>query len=215
MIRHSPPQSKNRDFSFVEEVLAIFSFLTVEFNFSYVSTEDPNTVRFKSTDVFVEVRRFPGHDPSIYFLGVELGPVKSDRKITFDLIDLMRHAKPTMRLNELEKEAASHNFQATTLEQTQISLARLASLVKTYAGTILSGDGSHIFGEMTQERNRIQNEIAKEKFLKDIRSKAEVSFKNKNYAEVVALYELMQKDLLPSETGKLSYAKKHIKKNVH
>jgi len=206
----SQPEGKNIRFS--QEGLAAFGFLATDFDCRHVPTSGSNVIRFETKGLFVEVNRSPGHDPSVYFLGINLGRLKGSQERPLDLIDLARHAKPEASLSDLEKEAACRNFPASTPEQTRLSLQKLANLFKTYAKVILKGGGPSMFDKMVTERKRWTAENAKRAHLEEVRMEAEAAFKKKDYAETAKLYESIRDDLLPSEFKKLKYAKKYLER---
>lgn len=196
---------------FTKETLDAFSFLVKEYKFRPVSCS-PTVIRFESQDVIVEVSRFSAHDPSTFFVGIEITLLESTPKLRegFNLIDLMKYQNPKLDIKEIEKQVASRHFQATTPKQLRSSLKRLSKLFKRYANTALRGD-SKIFTGLQIERIREEDKLAKEGYVGRIRQEAETAFRSKCYFKVIELYKKIKGDITPVEVKKFEYSKKKMK----
>jgi len=197
---------------FTQKVLSIFSFMITDYHFSHIRVLDRNKVRLESKNSFIEIRRFPSHDPSIYFLGVSFGSLMTtDEELRFNLFDLMHHAEPELSLQEVDIKTASRNFPATSDEEIGSSLLRIAELLKLYIKSIGEENYYSVFEEMNKERDKIK-ESRKKILFEEIRFKADLAFKKRDYTEVIKLYKSIETELSPSENMKLEYARKNLHK---
>ena len=193
---------------FAQKVLSIFSFMITNYHFSCIRVLDRNNVRLESKNSFIEIRRFPSHDPLIYFLGVSFGSLMTtDKELRFNLFDLMHHAEPELSLQEVDIKTASRNFPATSHEEIESSLLRIAELFKLYTKSIGEENYYPVFEEMNKERDKIKKSY-KKILLEEISFKADLAFKKRDYAEVIKLYKSIETELTPSENMKLKYARK-------
>ena len=128
---HSESNSKN--FTFSNEVRAVFSFLEKEYNFLFTATENIDTAKFEKKNLIIEFRRFSGHDPTVYFMNISFNYEGKE----MEFADLISMENSTLTQFEIEALTASRNYSATTLEDTQNSLSLMADLIRKYSYKLL------------------------------------------------------------------------------
>ena len=190
-------QSSRARLEFRQEALSVFAFLSADYDFSCTHA-DPNLLTYESETLYVDVY----HDPLSYEVGVDLGKLSHDagRKRSFALVELMR----------LEDPQKAENFRCPAVvkpDQMRPALVHLSELLKTYAGRVLRGDSS-VLKRARRESARFERERAEKSRLRQVRSRANAAFGEKDYAKAAALYESIKDDLSPAEVRKLEYSNK-------
>lgn len=182
---------------FEAAVSDLFNFLLSDYQYSVVHRE-PTLVRFESDKAFLNV--YQGRRS--YELGVELGLLSaapgSPAGSSFDLREII----------ELLGDPADARLRtaATTPDVVRTLLAKLASLVKRYAGPALLSEPG-IFERLAERRKFKSVEYAKRMELEDVRAEADRAWHSKDFRRVVELLEPLAEQLTPLEIKKLRYAK--------
>ena len=193
--------SKAREqFGFPEAVLTSFRFLVEGFGFAVV-THETTYLRFESNAVFVNVY----HGRASYEIGVEIGELKkannlSERSFTLGEI---------IAMTDYDRGSSFHFYQAATPELIPKFVSETAEIVKAYSRSALIGDKSFFEG-LGKVRSRISHEYLKSMEMGRVREEAEVAWHEKNYGQMVELYDAVKDDLTPSEVKKLEYAKRKL-----
>ena len=187
---------------FKEEVLSSFEFLTKEYGFHCVRSE-PTFVRYESENVFVNVY----HGRASFEIGVEIGklitePNQEEEKFYLGEI---------MELQGVRKNVGYTFIQASTKERVKRFVPEIAKYVKKFPVKVLQGDEDTL-KKLRELQTQISQQYFKEMELSQIRQKGDKAWHERNYAEIVKLYEPVQSDLSPSEKMKLEYAKKKLEK---
>jgi hypothetical protein len=100
-------------------------------------------------------------------------------------------------------------FQESSKDQVRKLVRKLAEYVKKYAKPVL--DGHHeIFEKMRILRKDKSDAYIREVELQNIREKADIAWKQKDYAKFVELYNPVKDDLTLAEGKKLDYAQKKL-----
>jgi hypothetical protein len=192
---------KERDqFGFPEAVLNSFRFLVEDFGFLVVRQE-ATYLRFESDAVFVNVY----HGRASYEVGVEIGELQKANKLSersFTLGEIIA-------MTNFEMGSNFRFYQATRPELIQNCVAETAGLVKGYSRAALIGD-RNFFEGLSNIRSRISREYLKGMEMGRVRQDAEAAWREKNYEELVELYESVKGDLTPAEVKKLEYAKRKL-----
>ena len=96
---------------------------------------------------------------------------------------------------------------------------QLATLLRTHCALFLKGEFSdwsriEAYGKSLVETwKQGQEKLVTDAQLRDSRSKAEIAFRERDYAKAIALYGSVGKDLTLVEFKKIEYAKKQLQKN--
>jgi hypothetical protein len=201
---HFEPGSDRCKLGFKEAVLASFDFLR-SYGFGCVSAE-PTLVRYETSgplsgkDLFVNVY----HGRGSYELGVEIGP--RDRDQATLALPLIVEWASRQKGESLDQQTI---FQASTREGVQQFVPKLAELVQKYATPFLEGDPA-AYQSAADSLRRGSALCEKEMQLRRVREQADAAWHDKDYGQVVSLYEPFQEDLTQSEGMRLEYAKKHL-----
>lgn len=201
---HFEPRSDRWELGFKEAVLASFDFLR-KYGFSCVRAE-PTFVRYETSALLSTKNLFVNvyHGRGSYELGVEIGPRDRDQaSLALPLIVEWASRKKGENLNQ------QTIFQASTREGVQQFVPKLAELVQKYATLFLEGDPT-AYQSAAQHVRRDSALCEKEIQLRRVREQAEAAWHDKDYAQVVGLYEPFQEDLSRSEGMRLEYAKKQV-----
>lgn len=126
-------KSNNKIFSFNKIVEETFSFLGNDYKCSFVITESQEMVMFESKNLKIELHRFPGHDPAVYFTSVSFNYKGKELKFS----DLISKENPALSQSEIEALTAPRNYPATTLEDAQNSLSKMVELIRQYGYKLL------------------------------------------------------------------------------
>ena len=187
------------EFCFPEAVVTCFRFLVEDFGFVVVK-QDPTLVRFESRDVFVNLF----HGRGSYELGVEMGERISEesREFGFTLREIIS-------VTDTEKGSAYRPPQITEPELITKHVSAISELVKQFAPLALVGD-KDFFKRASDLQVKKSDEYLKTLELKRVRSEVDVAWRDKNYDQVLELYEAVKDDLTPSELKKLEYAKRKL-----
>jgi hypothetical protein len=188
---------------FTSEVLSSFHFLVEDYNFKCVKT-DVTFVRYESKFVFVNIY----HGRRSYELGVEIGklenhlPIREDWYSIGEIMDLMG----------VRKNLRFTFFQASSKDQIQILVRKLAEYVKKYAKPILDGH-YEIFEKLEILRKNNSDAYIREAELQNIRERADIAWKQKDYVKFIELYNQVKDGLTSIEGKKLDYARKKLRAN--
>ena len=109
-----------------------------------------------------------------------------------------------MQLNNDKNYSDLPYFQASTTAGVKSCVSKLSTLVERYAREVLLAN-TDVFNQLINIRSLNSQRIK----LTQIRIDAESAWKNKNYHNVVHLYESIKDSLTKTEQKKLQFAKKH------
>lgn len=190
------------DLTFKECVLKEFNFLISNYKFK-CKKADTYYLRFESTTVFIELH----YDGQRSFeIDLSLGLIADlydGKERPFYLDELIGFSIP-------DGNEDYRLMQASTSEQVARFVTKLAVLTEKYATDFLLGN-RFSFKALSDFREKESNQYSLETNLKDIRTAAKEAWHNKNYADVIRLYEPVKKHITQSEIKKLEYCYK--KKN--
>jgi hypothetical protein len=211
---HTNPAPERAMLGFTEAVIAHFGFLE-ERGFRCVKV-DPTLVRYESERVFVNVY----HGRSSYELVVEIGhsaykppPMESvkhsegyvgrpNSEDMFTVWDIARYAgAPNV--------SETTSLQASTADQVQSFVPKLAELVQRYGGPALEGDADFL-EQVRRHRSEESRRLRRRDELRQARSYAVDAWRRSDYKEVVRLLEAFQSELTASEVKKLTYARERL-----
>jgi hypothetical protein len=198
-----PRESSNVDrnqLGFVSEVMSTFKFLSTEFGFICVKVE-PSFIRYESTSIFINIY----HGRTSSELGVEIGKLANIPGIQENWYTIGE----VMDLMGIREKLGYTFFQASTQERVRKLVPKLAEYVREYAKPIIEGN-TQIFEKLEVLRSRKSDEYIKEMHLSRTREEAEKTWRKKDYAKLVELYNSMKEDLTLVEFKKLEYAQKHL-----
>jgi hypothetical protein len=186
---------------FRQEALAVFSFLTTDYDFRCIQA-DLHMLTYESEALFVLVY----HDPLSYEVGVDLGKLGAGSKMkrSFPLVELMRLETPR-RAEDLRYPAV------VKPDQMRPALVNLAELLKAYGERVLGGDLS-VLKQVRRERARLERELARASRLNQVRPRARAAFREEDYSRAASLHESMEDDLSPAESRMLEYSKKRSRR---
>lgn len=88
-------------------------------------------------------------------------------------------------------------------------LERLAKLMQAHAALALEGN-KLCFAKMAELRDEASAAYALKVLLSQVRPKAEIAFKAREYAKAAELYRQIRQHLSPAEVRKLAYAEAHL-----
>lgn len=192
------PGPERAQLGFKDAVLSHFKFLS---DFGLHPVEEKVTfVRYESPLVFVNVY----HGRASYELGAEIGKVKEPEK-KLHIFSVVRWAGA-----EKAEGLGQHvMFQVGSREGVQEFVPKLAALVRKYAIPLLRGDESAYHAALEFQAKQYANEV-KEGNLRVLRSRADVAWHAKDYAQVIELYGPVREELTEVEAKKLAYAEQHV-----
>jgi hypothetical protein len=201
---HFEPGPDRSKLGFKEAALSSFDFLR-RYGFSCVRAE-PTFVRYESTQTSSGKRLFVNvyHGRGSYELGVEIGPCDQDQA-TLTLPLIVEWASGEKRENPDQQTI----FQASTREGVNRFVPKLAELVQKYAKPFLKGDIND-YQSAAEHVRRGSALYEKDMQLRRVREQADLAWHDKDYAQVVGLYEPFEEDLSRSEGMRLEYAKKQL-----
>ena len=192
-------ESERIQLGFAESVISYFDFLTRDYGFVLIKA-DPTFVRFESPNVFANIY----HGRMSFEIGFEIGylvHLSNEPEQFFSIGDILS-------LTNAREEPGFTHLQANTAQGVKEATAKLAVLVKRYAGSALSNAPS-IFAQLVDIQSRKSDELIRKWELADIREKVGKAWQEKNYGKIVELFDPVSKDLTLAELKKLEYAKKH------
>ncbi|HEU5233726.1 MAG TPA: hypothetical protein VFU50_12760 [Terriglobales bacterium] len=190
------PGPERAELGFREAVLSSFKFLS---DAGFHPVEKQTTfVRYESSEVFVNVF----HGRASFELGLEIGRLREPKR-TLSLYDIVAWAG-----GEKTEDLGQHvAFQVSSREDVQKFVPKLAALAKKYSAPFLRGDHAAFDSAFAIQSERWEKYVTKVN-LSGVRKSAEAAWQAKDYAQVVALYDTMRKNLTEVEAKKLSYAEK-------
>ncbi|TMP32586.1 hypothetical protein [Pseudoalteromonas rubra] len=178
-----------------------FKFLENKYGFSCVSSS-LEAARYESSDIFVAIRYDANRS---YELGVEIGQLKA----LFNGQERPFSLNEVLRIHKL-KEAGIHSaVQASSHEAVANCLTKMASQLSQYGSDLLSND-VFAYKRLAVQREKECNDYELQTKLLHIRSDAQTAWKNKDYKQVIALFEPVKDELSDAELKKLNYAQKKI-----
>ena len=185
---------------FTEVVLSSFSFLPNDYNFRVVKTE-ATFVRYESASVFVNIY----HGRASFELGFEIGRLndgsgKEEQPYSLNMI---------IEFMVVQEQTGYTFLQASSQIRVKELVPKLASLVKSYAASALTGDPD-TFEQLMKTRLQMSDRLHKEMRLRDVRRKADKAWQSRDYAVLADLYGSILEDLTPAEMKKLEYVKKRL-----
>lgn len=183
--------------NFPAAVRVAFHFLG-EFGFQEIDAEE-TIVRYATDRIFLNVY----HGRSSYEIGIEVGLLDENGSDAggYSLSEFIRLTKP-------EEGARLRYFCATTPDEVQTGLERLAAQVKQHVARALKGDET-IFPELEHQQQEWARAFAADVGYRQVSPKAAEAFRQKEYQKAAELYESIREKLTPAELTKLEYAKKH------
>ncbi|CAN5885740.1 MAG: hypothetical protein USCGTAYLOR_01273 [Chromatiales bacterium USCg_Taylor] len=190
--------SPNRDvLGFSRAVFQYFNFLCSDYGFT-VTDQSATLVRFESNDVFINVY----HGRASYELGVEIGK--------FDDPSGTRYRLPTIIEAFMGNTVGQKGvFQASSPDAICSSIEHLAQLVSSYCSALLRGDDD-AFDRVRKASKHISEELTEHYTRGVLRRRAEQAWQNKDYADVVRVYEKILHTLTSIERKRLEIARKHL-----
>lgn len=192
------PGPERAQLGFKDAVLANFKFLS-DLGLRPVD-EKVTLVRYESAGVFVNVY----HGRASFELGVEIGRLKESEG-RLSIFDVVRWAGA-----EKAEGLGQHvMFQVSSREGVQEFVPKLAALVEKYAIPFLQGNKDLYRAALESRAKRYADEV-KEGNLRVVRSRADVAWQAKDYAQVVELYGPIREDLNEVEVKKLAYAEQQV-----
>lgn len=198
MLNKEPSPQRAR-LGFKDAVLSSFKFLA-ELGLHPIG-EKITFVRYESSEVFVNVY----HGRASFELGVEIGRLKEPDEEKLTIYDIVAWAGA----EKAERFGQHVMFQVSSPEGVREFVPKLAHLVQKYATPFIKGDAT-AYREALEARSRAAAEYVKQVNLKQVRSKGEAAWQQKDYAQVVELYSRMRKELSEVESKRLSYAEQHV-----
>lgn len=138
-------------------------------------------------------------------LGLEIG----------QLITAPNQVERPFYLNEVLElagvlEKTGYTFlQASSAERVKRLVPQLAEYVEKYAASALEGN-PHIFEKLAEIRHNNSERYMKEMRLNRVRPAANKAWRDKDYVELIRLYESIHEDLTAAESKKLEYSRKHV-----
>lgn len=198
---HDGEISRRVQLRFTPEVLSNFHFLIKDYDFRCVKAE-VTFVRYESKFIFMNIY----HGRRSYELGVEIGKLEKshvEQENGFTIGEVMD-------LAGVRKDLRFTFFQASSKDQVQIFVRKLAEYVKKYAKPILDGH-YEIFEKLEILRKNKSDAYIREAELRNIREMADVAWKQKEYTKFVELYNPVKDGLTSIERKKLDYARKKLR----
>lgn len=195
--------SRRIQLGFTSEVLSSFHFLIKDYDFKCAKTES-TYIRYESDFIFVNVY----HGRRSYELGVEIGKLEKNHPIQENGYSIGE----IMDLMDVRKDLKFTFFQASSKDQVQILVRKLAGYVKRYAKPILDGDYG-IFEKIRILRKNKSDTYIREIDLRNIREMADIAWRQKDYVKFVELYNQVKDALTSIEAKKLDYARKKLRAN--
>ncbi|MDO6705964.1 hypothetical protein [Photobacterium sp. 1_MG-2023] len=179
-----------------------FSFLVSDYHFRCVEVTN-HVVRFESDKVFVAVRYDADRS---YELDVEIGELNvlyGGQERPFNMGEILR-------LEGVAEKERYTFFQASTPSVLANCVAKLSSLLSTYAVELLQHN-EFVFKRLSGLRERECDQYELKSKLAHIRREVQISWKNKDYAKVATLYKPVESSISDAEKKKLAFAEKQVK----
>jgi hypothetical protein len=120
----------------------------------------------------------------------------------FGIEDVIRHSEP-------QSWESYRAYAALTESAIANGLERLAKLLQTHGALALEGN-KQCFTRMAQLRDEASAAYALKVLLSQVRPRAEIAFKARDYAKAAELYRQIRQHLSPAEVQKLAYAEAHL-----
>lgn len=189
---------ENRDkLGFKDEVFRHFKFLIDNYGFNCVEM-NITFVRYESKKVFANIY----HSRGSYELGFEIGFISNERE--------NENKYSLKEIIELLTNDTFTPFQTSNVEGVKKFVSIMADLVKKYAIDAILGD-KNFFKKLAEARAKWFNQYMANMKLDNIRPKAGIAWKEKNYKGFVELYSTIPKEYLTrSEEKKIEYARNHM-----
>lgn len=203
---HFKPGANRSKLGFKDAVLSSFTFLS-GYGFRPVRAE-PTFVRYEAarpssgTSMFLNVY----HGRGSYELGVEIGLCGQDQA-TLTLPLLVEWAAR----DQGGVPGQQTTFQVSTRDGVKRFVPKLAELVQKYAKPFLEGD-IKAYQSAAEHVRRGSALYEKHMQLQRVREQAETAWHDKDYEQVVNVYEPFREDLSQSENMRLEYAKKRLRR---
>jgi|SRR5580704_8832394 hypothetical protein len=195
---HKKPSPERTKLSFKDAVLSSFKFLS---RFGLRPVEEKTTfVRYESAEVFVNVY----HGRASFELGVEMGR-STDPNVKVTLNDLLAWAGA----EKVEGFGRHVMFQVSSPEGVKEFVPKLAGLLEKYGVPFLRGE-DNAYRAVEEIKSRAAVEYKKQVRLRDLRRKAEIAWRAKDYAYVVELYSPVHEALTEVEARKLAYSEQQV-----
>lgn len=181
---------------FEQAVRSRFEFLETHYGMRVVQSE-PTLVRYESEALFVNVY----HGRSSYELAFEVG-----RKSNDDELERPFRPDDFIRLSDPEQAKALRYFAATTFEEVERGVERLAADFRGKAERAFTN--ADLFETMKRARLAAASEYADDVHERQTRPKAEAAFRRGDFAKAARLYESFESRLAPSERRKLEISRR-------
>ena len=178
-----------------------FKFLEKKYGFRCVSSS-LELVRYENNDIFVVIRYDANRS---YELGVEIGQLKA----VFNGQERPFSLNEVFRLYKLNEAGIHSAVQASSQEAVVNCITKMASQLSQYGSDFLSND-VFAYKRLSDQREKECNDYELQTKLLHIRSDAQTAWKNKDYKQVIALFEPVKGELSDAELKKLHYAQKQI-----
>jgi len=164
-------------------------------------------VRYESSEIFVSIRYDAKRS---YELGIEIGQLKAlfnGQERAFSLNEILRQHKSN-------KYNSYNTIQASSQKALANSLKKMALLLSKYGANFLKND-LFAYKRLSDQREKECNEYELKTKLSYIKSDAHIAWKQKDYKQIITLFEPVKDALSNTELKKLNYAYKLVKKLEH
>jgi len=199
------PEPEQRAAYFVRKALLEFSFLNTQYGFTCALAESSAKgacVRYTSSSMYVEFF----YDTYSCELDLRVGQISTD----------LAPSRENYTLGEVTKLADGHQGRyatATTLDQLDAAITEWAYQLREYGDTVLRGAPQAF--SMLQEQSRNSRRQSMEGNRRRLaHGDAEKAWREKDYAEMIRLYDLIQEELSVTESKRLEYAKKRLEEGL-
>jgi hypothetical protein len=183
--------------SFSAEARRHFDPVAAKFNLSCV-VADEQRVRYESSEVFLSVHFDNGRS---YELGVEIGQkIPGSVERPFSLAEILR-------LRNGRDVAVIDGLSASNPTKLADGLQLLAELSLRYGDDFLN-NSAFSFAQVARLREKESIAYAIQRDLRSARARAEVAWRDKNYAGVIAALEPVKDHLSPADVKCLEYLNK-------
>ena len=185
--------SNDLNFNFEESARKSFAFL-LKMGFQEIDAL-PTLVRFRKN--FIEVDVYHGRK------SFEIGAGITAYGIRYSISEIIRSVAP-----EVEK---GFRYKAVTQpEGVAAALDEIGSLIRRFGRAAFDGDPI-FFYRLLHQRQLWAEEYALDVLARQLRPKAEIAFRQKDYSKAANLYSRIKERLSPAEIKKLDFAVRHSK----
>lgn len=198
---------KNRFAIYENLIKKHFNFLKIEYDFKIETVEIVEGqyvyIEYISKSVFITFcYGVPDLDLSFNFGRIGIEDKQSEPQFS---------ASDLLYLDCCKELTGNYLYSAHSYENLCIGVKKLSFLLKKCGVKILKGIDTEYEEIIRLQKKALKDYHLSQKLIQ-LRAKANKAWINKEYSEVVTLYESMGSYLESSEIKKIDYAKKHIKK---